>query len=155
MQLCANCQSLNADTAKFCSDCASPLTVASEPVATSQTELEPVNQKGVKLLGAFFLAIIGVFVAGMMLTSTSTEKAQATNKMINLQVTASHYERMQKGMTLAECNRLIGLQGQEQSRAGDGQYEIVTVSWVNWTGSNITAMFQGGKMISKAQFGLQ
>ncbi len=70
-------------------------------------------------------------------------------------VTLAHYERLKNGLTLAQCNVLIGMPGQELSRAGAGEYEVVTVSWVNRSGSNLTATFQGGRLMAKAQLGLQ
>ena len=66
-----------------------------------------------------------------------------------------HYNLLHTGLTIAECNQRLGIVGREVSRGGEGQYETIMMSWVNRNGSNITATFQGGRLLAKSQFGLQ
>jgi hypothetical protein len=66
-----------------------------------------------------------------------------------------HYQLLRNGMSIAQCETLIGKAGQEQSRAGDGPNEFVPMAWINPGGSNLVATFQGGRLISKTQIGLR
>ncbi len=70
-------------------------------------------------------------------------------------ITAQHYHLLRNGYSIAQCNTLVGVEGTEVSRTGDGQYELIMISWSNSNGSSMNATFQGGKMISKAQLGLR
>jgi hypothetical protein len=70
-------------------------------------------------------------------------------------VTMAKYLRLSVGMTYDQAVGVIGTHGEEVSRVGSGATLTVMYSWSNRDGSNMNAMFQGGKLISKAQFGLK
>lgn len=70
-------------------------------------------------------------------------------------VTMARYNQVSNGMTYQEVVDAMGKEGKEVARSGSGDNEIVTYSWVNSDGTNMTATFQGGKMVSKVQIGLK
>jgi hypothetical protein len=72
-----------------------------------------------------------------------------------LGVTARAFSRISTGMTYAEVISLIGEVGEEASRVELGDVETVMYMWKNRDGSNMNAMFQNGKLVSKAQAGLK
>lgn len=76
-------------------------------------------------------------------------------------VTKAEYLRIQDGMSYREVTGIIGSPGDELSSTTMDAIpgitpRIVTTmySWANDDGSNMNAMFQNDKLISKAQFGL-
>ena len=58
-------------------------------------------------------------------------------------------------MTYDRAVEVIGVPGSEQSRSEIAGITTVMYSWMNADGGNMNAMFQNGKLISKAQFGLK
>jgi len=77
-------------------------------------------------------------------------------------VTLEKYHKIATGMSYSQVVEIIGAPGTEMSRnempAIPGAMPgILTVMfmWQNSDGSNMNAMFQNNKLISKAQFGLR
>jgi len=77
-------------------------------------------------------------------------------------VTLSEFRRLKTGISYHEAVNIIGTQGEEISRNRiDGvpgvteSIETIMFQWANKNGSNMNAMFQNDKLISKAQFGLK
>jgi hypothetical protein len=70
-------------------------------------------------------------------------------------VTQAKYEQIQQGMTYEEVRAVIGAPGEELSRSDIAGYQTVMYSWKNGNGSNMNAMFQNGRLINKARFGLR
>ena len=69
-------------------------------------------------------------------------------------VTRSQYDQISEGMTYEQAVAIIGHPGNELSRNDLGGFQTVMYSWRNSDGSNMNAMFQNDRLISKAQFGL-
>lgn len=69
-------------------------------------------------------------------------------------VTLAKYDQLTTGMTYEAATAILG-PGTEVSRSGSGDSEAIMYSWKNPDGSNMVATFQGGKLVSKAQFGLK
>lgn len=65
------------------------------------------------------------------------------------------FERISTGMSYPAVTTLIGSPGEEASRVELGDIETVMYMWKNRDGSNMNAMFQNGKLVSKAQAGLK
>ncbi len=57
-------------------------------------------------------------------------------------------------MTYEEAVRIVGARGDEQSRSDLAGLTTVMYSWMNDNGSNMNAMFQNNRLVTKAQFGL-
>lgn len=123
-------------------------------------------RQGHKELGGLgiVLAIVGlacvIYVSqqlGQLLTNP-LGSAPALNSKANLQpqvVLKSEYDRVQEGMSYSEVVGIIGASGEEMSRSDMAGFSTVMYSWSNSNGSNMNAMFQNGKLINKAQFGLR
>jgi hypothetical protein len=72
-------------------------------------------------------------------------------------VTYASYQKLQSGMTYRQVIQILGCQGQEISRV-----DLMGVSAVmyTWSGTetflaNMNAMFQNGRLTTKAQIGLK
>ena len=69
-------------------------------------------------------------------------------------VTKADYDRIADGMSYSTVRGIIGAAGEEQGRSDLGGVTTVMYSWMNANGSNMNAMFQSDKLVTKAQFGL-
>ena len=69
-------------------------------------------------------------------------------------VTKAEYDQIREGMSYSEVRRIIGAPGEEQSRSDLAGISTVMYAWMNANGSNMNAMFQNDKLVTKAQFGL-
>ena len=69
-------------------------------------------------------------------------------------VTISKYNQITEGMSYGEVKSIMGSPGEELSRSNVAGYVTVMYAWKNPDGSNMNAMFQNDKLISKAQAGL-
>lgn len=70
-------------------------------------------------------------------------------------VTMVEYSTVQNGMDYPNVIRIIGAPGVELSSNDIAGYRTVMYDWRNDDGSGMNAMFQNGKLIQKAQFGLK
>lgn len=111
--------------------------------------------KVIKLLAvAAALALIVVVALGVFVMNGSDTTISALQpKTLGL----TQYHQLTDGMTYDDAVRVLGSPGQEMSRNTIG--EIVTVMYM-WEGTgaigaNMNAMFQNGRLISKAQFNLR
>ena len=94
--------------------------------------------------------------------STATPLTRSTpsdysNAPSNLGVTLAAYNALHEGMSYSEAVRILGSSGTELSSGGaESGYATVMYQWKASSGvGNMTAMFQNGRLINKAQFGLQ
>jgi hypothetical protein len=69
-------------------------------------------------------------------------------------VTKAEFDQIREGMTYEQVQRIIGAPGEVQSSSDLAGYKTVMYAWMNSNGSNMNAMFQNGKLVQKAQFGL-
>jgi hypothetical protein len=74
-------------------------------------------------------------------------------------INKGEFDSIENGMTYEEVVKIIGVEGEVMSESGTAGEEFHTVMYT-WDGeeglgANANAMFQGGVMINKAQFGLQ
>jgi heme exporter protein D len=70
-------------------------------------------------------------------------------------VTKADYDAIAPGMTYARVSGMIGSAGEELSRVDLAGHTTIMYSWKNANGSNMNAMFQNDRLVTKAQFGLQ
>ncbi|WP_353856764.1 hypothetical protein [Bacillus sp. Bos-x628] len=71
-------------------------------------------------------------------------------------ISMAEFDSIENGMTMAEVNKIIGGKGSLLSSAGSGTYETKIYQWdgdAGW-GANANVTFQNGKVMAKAQFGL-
>ena len=73
-------------------------------------------------------------------------------------VTLAAFNKLRSGMSYSQAIRVLGCPGEEMSRVEIPEFPTtVMYTWNGeggW-GANMNAMFQGGALVSKAQFGLQ
>jgi hypothetical protein len=70
-------------------------------------------------------------------------------------VSLGDYFRIHEGMSYDQVCEIIGSDGTEVGRSDIAGHTTVMYSWKNWTGSNMNAMFQNDRLVTKAQFGLR
>lgn len=74
-------------------------------------------------------------------------------------VNYANFQKIQNGMSYSQVVELLGEEGEllsESDVLNDPQYATKMYYWYDYTGiSNCNVMFQGGKVISKAQVGLK
>jgi len=70
-------------------------------------------------------------------------------------VTLANFNRVRTGMSDNEVFSILG-NGEVLSESGEGEYHTIMYSWKADNGiANMNVMFQGGKVMSKAQLGLE
>ena len=71
-------------------------------------------------------------------------------------VSLAEFNKVNTGMTYAQVSQLLGSGGTENSRTDIGGTTTVMYTWQgSGFASNMNAMFQDDKLVSKAQFGLK
>lgn len=141
------------------------------PGAGSEPAMPPAK-KG--KLGKGCLVVVGIIVllivigaiagggekAGNNSTASGTETAADTSAADASEAEAPSlsmdgYNRLKNGMTFDQVTAIVGQPSQEMSRNEIAGTETVMYMWEGSLGANMNAMFQNGKMIQKAQFGLR
>lgn len=106
------------------------------------------NKKGHPILTLFLiLFILGAVAAAGQTGSPSKEE-----------LTLEKFNSVSTGMTYEEVVDIIGFEGELSSQVDldmGQQYKTEIYTWANTNGSNMNATFQGGAVVSKAQFGLK
>lgn len=70
-------------------------------------------------------------------------------------ITLSEFQSLSTGISPNDAKGIIGDYGTEISRSEVAGITTVMLSWQNPDGSNANAMFQDGRLMMKAQFGLK
>jgi uncharacterized protein DUF3862 len=70
-------------------------------------------------------------------------------------VTKAEFDQVREGMSYEEVAQIIGASGEVLSSSDLGGTKTIMYSWQNGNGSNMNAMFQGDRLVNKAQFGLR
>jgi hypothetical protein len=111
-----------------------------------------------------FLGLCGVFVALVVIGAnaprpTLTDAARAAETAAECNITLEQFKALRMGSSYSQAVTVLGCEGQEMSRfeaPGAPQFDTVLYSWKgNGMFSSANAMFQGGRMINRAQFGLR
>jgi hypothetical protein len=100
--------------------------------------------------------------------STNNTNTAGNNSQNNVELSTSqpkdttgvnmeNYSKLQTGMSYEEVVRILGKQGEEMSSNDIAGYRTVMYMWDGDSGfgANMNAIFQNGKLVSKAQFGLK
>jgi hypothetical protein len=68
----------------------------------------------------------------------------------------ANFSQLKTGMTYAQVVKILGKDGEEMSSNEISGIKTVMYKWDgNGFGANMNAMFQNGKLMSKAQLGLK
>jgi hypothetical protein len=88
-------------------------------------------------------------------TSNSTSSAPSSSAS-TAGVTMANYNRIKNGMSYSQVVQILGKEGTELSSNDIAGIQTVMYQWDgdSW-GGNMNVMFQNGKVIQKAQFGLK
>ena len=70
-------------------------------------------------------------------------------------VTKAAFDRIETGMTYGEVAGVIGAPGELLSENDLAGTRSAMYAWKNPDGSNMNALFSGGRLVQKAQFGLR
>jgi RNA polymerase subunit RPABC4/transcription elongation factor Spt4 len=75
----------------------------------------------------------------------------------NIKISLTEFSKIKSGMDYAQVTDIIGSFGKEQARSSIAGYETVIIQWDGngATGANASVTFQNGKVVAKAQAGLQ
>ena len=92
---------------------------------------------------------------GIIETSGYTTPSKSGVSNDNKRITKSMYDRIKNGMSYSQVVSIVGQKGKELSRSEMEGISTVIYMWQNDDGSNMNVMFQNGKVIQKAQFGLR
>ena len=97
--------------------------------------------------------LLATIAAATVLVSATAVVAQATTCKVDL----AQYQSLSSGMTYSRVTAVLGCEGSELSRVEMGGFKTVVYMWQgnSSAGANMNVMFQNGKLISRAQFGLQ
>jgi len=129
-------------------------------VAGSRVTARSDRQRGKDLgviLGRFFkygAIVLGIFLV-LGLASLFVVALLKPNEVIS----SSEFNQIEAGMSYSQVSNIIGsggvLMSENRISAGlGGEIHTVIYAWKNPNGSNMNAIFQNDKLISKAQFGL-
>jgi hypothetical protein len=72
------------------------------------------------------------------------------------EVTKDQYALLKSKMSYADAVKVIGCDGEEVSSSEIAGFKTEIYQWTGASlGANLTAIFQNGRLLSKAQFGLK
>lgn len=142
---CEECGKDISTTASSCPNCGKTRSPWKAPVS------------GRTIIGVIIAIALGLYVyQSSNISNTSGALVLPSSPLAPAPVvTMAEYNRVSNGMTYKSVTEIVGAPGQENARNDIGGTLTVMYSWTNSNGSGMNAMFQGGELIQKAQFGLQ
>jgi len=95
----------------------------------------------------------------VILKSDGTWSFKPEPKIKPLGVTMAGFTALKEGMSYEDAVAILGREGEVQSESKFGDITTIMYQWDGarrpGLGSSMNAMFQNGKLVSKAQFGLK
>jgi hypothetical protein len=89
-------------------------------------------------------------------SSLASDSSESTTSEPMTGVTKANYNELKTGMTYSQVVQVLGKDGDELSSNEIGDIKTVMYKWDGDSfGSNMNAMFQNDKLMSKAQIGLK
>lgn len=141
---CRYCKEEIKQNAKVCPNC-------------NRTQANPIIIF-ISLMAVAIIAILGISYINNSIDNTSYIINQNISNNNDL-ITLSQFEKVQTGMTYEEVVNILGSQGELLSETDIGYEEYFSqmYQWygVGILGANANFIFQGGKLTSKSQYGLE
>ena len=116
-------------------------------------------------MGCFVLVAVGLVVlliigalAGSDKTKSGVEAGSGTAAEVSAPkgVTMAQFKQLQNGMTQAQVEQILGGPGEEMSSSELAGVKTVMYQWEGaGFGANMNVMIQNGRLVQKAQFGLE
>lgn len=139
MKICKDCRTEVSKSAKVCPKC------------------------GRKMKSPILRILIGCIILIIGIASLATDMSEMTSNQSETaetsKITLEKFNQIQTGMTYQEVVDIIGEEGtvlSETDIMNDEQYKTTMYYWYGEDGiSNANVTIQGGKVISKAQIGLE
>lgn len=102
--------------------------------------------------GCLVIFVLMIAFSGIMMSITSPGGSPSPEL-----ITMEEYNKIQSGMTYDEVKEIIGSGGELTSTVSANGYTVSIYSWYGnkTTGANANVTFENGKVIGKAQVGLQ
>ena len=114
------------------------------------------------LILAALLGLAGLTAVGLIIRALESPETRATMKHLEpvsksgvLGITAAGFAAITTGMAYDQVVAILGQPGEEISSSDIAGHSTVMYQWKGAGLGNMNAMFQNGKLISKAQFGLK
>lgn len=100
-----------------------------------------------------FIVLVGIFAP----TQNNDPSSSASNQgaVSDTNISLAKYSSLKTGMTYEQAVAILGTEGVEMSSNELAGHRTVMYQWDAGFGANMNAMFQDGKLIQKAQFGLR
>lgn len=174
MITCSQCQTPLSPGTRFCPNCGLqfenpvPESAAAFQASSATPTKKQTNNKKTNPLVLGLLGLVGFFVLvgivggnrGSNSPVPSSDVAPAAQapepEKPKSQVTMANYNRLSTGMTYEQVVAILGKEGTELSSNDIAGYQTVMYQWEGDSfASNMNAMFQNGKLMQKAQFGLK
>lgn len=115
-------------------------------------ELSSQPARKVPPIVVFLIIFAGIWIVGMIAISYGDKGAGVAELA---QITMANYHRIQTGMTYSEVCEILGKPGVEMARNELAGIKTELYSWQSKGPANMNVMFQNGRMVQKAQFGLK
>ena len=104
------------------------------------------------------VAVLSACGSGTATTSSGASKSSSVVSTAKNYITKADYDQIQNGMSYEDVVKIIGSDGEQMSETGTKGDEYYTVVY-DWKGkdgaSNAVMEFQGDKLQTKSQIGLQ
>lgn len=112
------------------------------------------------IIVVIIIAIVGGTQGGNGDNANASTSSNNFETLDNTKITLEEFNRIETGMTYEQVTDIIGGEGTVLSEAditGNPEYKTTIYTWEGSgsLGANANVTFQGGKVVSKAQFGLK